>query len=125
MSRLPMRPPPAPSLALLCALAAGLCACSGDINPVRDVVVKTGLGAERKEAPDFVRQSRSKEIDYTPVGVEAPKPKTTAKAAPTVKAVEGQMDAIRAANEARAKAAREAGATVQPVQRPTVPPPAR
>src|SRR5688500_8365344 len=45
---------PAHARLLACALvaAAGLTACSGDFNPVRDVAVKTGMGAERKEGPD-------------------------------------------------------------------------
>ena len=104
-------------------IAAGaLGACSGDFNPVRDVAVKTGLGAERKEGPDFVRESRPANLDYAPVGVAAPKPATAAKSASGVKAVEGQMDAIRAANEARAIEARQAGAAIPPVEPPTMPP---
>jgi hypothetical protein len=100
-------------LLLSCTLAAGLGACSGDFNPVRDVAVKTGFGAERKEAPTFIVQSRPKDIDYTPVGVAQPKPRIAAKSAPGVKGVEGEMDALRAANEARANEARQAGAAVQ------------
>jgi hypothetical protein len=105
-------------LALSCFLAAGLAACSGDLNPVRDVAVATGVGAERKQGPDFVKESRPADFYYTPVGVAPPKPKIAAKAAGGVKAAEGQMDAIRAANEARAREARQAGAAVQPAQRP-------
>jgi hypothetical protein len=97
-------------LLLSLSLAPGLGACSGDFNPVRDVAVKTGLGAERKEGPEFVRESRPKELDYAPVGVAPPKPTFRAKTAPDVKAVQGQMDALRAANEARANEARQAGA---------------
>jgi hypothetical protein len=109
MSR-PARRRPFLSCTMLAAAALG--ACSGDFNPVRDVAVKTGLGAERKDGPDFVRQSRPADLDYAPVGVAAPKPKIAAKGAGDVKAVEGQMDAIRAANEARANEARQAGAAV-------------
>lgn len=114
-------------LALLCAAAvpATLAACSGDFNPVRTVAVKTGIGAERREGPDFVRESRPANLDYTPVGVAPPKPKYAAKPAAGVKSVEAEMDALRAQNEARAQAAREAGAAVQPAQRPAVPPPPR
>jgi hypothetical protein len=93
-------------------IATALGACSGDANPVRDVAVKTGLGTERKEGPDFVRRSRPANLDYTPVGVAAPKPQTAAKGKAGVKSVEEQMDAIRAANEARANEARQAGAAV-------------
>jgi hypothetical protein len=109
-----MSSPARPRLPLSCALmaATALGACSGDFNPVRDIAVKTGIGAERKEGPEFVRQSRPADLDYTPVGVAAPKPKIAAKGAGGVKAVEGEMDAIRAANEARANQARQAGAAV-------------
>jgi hypothetical protein len=110
-------------LFLSLSLAAGLCACAGDFNPVRDVMVKTGLGAERKEGPEFVRQSRPKDIDYTPVGVAPPKPKYAAKPAPWVKNTEAEMDAVRAANDARAAEARQAGAamTAEPVAPVQVP----
>jgi hypothetical protein len=113
MSRLPVALFAGQSLALFCVIATALGACSGDFNPVRDVAVKTGIGAERKEGPDFVRESGPKDLDYTPVGVAAPKPKTAAKTAGKVKATEGEMDAIRAANEARANEARQAGAAVE------------
>lgn len=108
---------------LLPFCAAALAACSGDFNPVRTVAVKTGIGAERKEGADFVKESRPSNLDYTPVGVAQPKPKYTAKPVAGVKGVEAEMDALRAQNEARAQAARDAAATVQPAQRPAVPPP--
>jgi hypothetical protein len=102
-------------LALLVACAAaGLSGCSGDTNYVRDVAVATGVGAERKKAADFVETSRPGDIDYTPVGVAAPKRGQTAKAVGAVKAGEAEMDALRAANEARAKETKAAGAAVEP-----------
>ena len=93
-------------------LATALASCSGDTNLVRDAAVATGGGAERRQAPDFVAASRPATSDYQPVGV-APAPRAiTAKPRAGVQAVEAQMDAVRAANEARAAAARQAGAAL-------------
>jgi hypothetical protein len=104
------------------ASAAGLAGCAGDTNPVRDVFVAAGVGAERRKAADFVEKSRPAAVDYTPVGVAQPKRAVAAKAKAGVTAAEAEMDAIRARNEARATEAKQVGATVQPLQRPVVPP---
>lgn len=104
------------------AALAGLAACSGDFNPVRDAAVYTGVGPERKAGPDFVAQSRPADLDYVPVGRLPPPRATLAKPAPAVKVYETQMDAVRAANEARAAAARQAGSTPPPqAPRPVAP----
>ena len=105
--------------ALLIA-GVGLSACSGDTNYVRDGFVAAGVGAERRKAADFVEASRPANVDYTPVGVAAPKRALPAKAVWGVKAGEAEMDALRAANEARAKDAKAAGAAVEPPKPPTV-----
>jgi NADPH-dependent glutamate synthase beta subunit-like oxidoreductase len=110
-------------LARGCALAAAgaLAACSGDFNPVRDAAVYTGVGPERKPAADFVAQSRPADLDYVPTGRIPPARAVPAKPAVTVKAAETAMDAVRATNEARAAAAREAGSTPPPqAPRPVV-----
>ena len=96
-------------------LAAGLlalAACSGDTNPVRDVLVTTGVGTEPKPAPDFVAASRPGTIDYIPVGTAPEKAK--AKTADEVKAAQAAMDQTRSSNESRAAAARQLGATPAP-----------
>ena len=90
----------------------GLSACSGDTNPVRDLLVTTGVGAEPKPAPDFVAASRPGTIDYIPVGTTPEKAK--AKTADEVKAAQAAMDQTRSSNESRAAAARELGATPAP-----------
>jgi hypothetical protein len=118
-----MRSPLGRALLVACA-AAGLAACSGDTNYVRDGFVAAGVGAERRKAADFVEQSRPANIDYTPVGVAPPKRAQTAKAVGAVKAGEAEMDALRAANEARAKDTKAAGAAVE-APKPVVVPPAR
>ncbi len=105
--------------ALACAALAG---CAGDTNPVRDVFVATGVGAERKKAPEFVEKSRRAGVDYAPVGVTQPKPAIKAKTKWGVADAEAEMDAVRGANETKAKEAKAVGATVQPLQRPVVPP---
>ncbi len=98
-------------LGLAGALMA-LVGCSGDTNPVRDVLVTTGVGAEPKPAPDFVAASRPEKLDYIPVGT-APA-KVVAKTPDEVKATEEAMEQTRATNESRAATARELGATPAP-----------
>ena len=99
---------------LAAAAAAGLAGCSGDTNPIRDVAVATGVGAQPRTAPDFVARSRPEKLDYLPVGVSAPPRATAARPQAAVSSVEAEMDALRAANEARAAEARAAGAAAAP-----------
>ncbi|HEX8166362.1 MAG TPA: hypothetical protein VF601_11320 [Beijerinckiaceae bacterium] len=108
---------------LLCVCAASaavLAGCSGDTNYVRDGFVAVGVGAERKKAADFVEGSRPAAIDYTPVGVAPPKRAVAAKHPGAVKGGEAEMDALRAANEARASEAKAAGAAVEAPKPPVV-----
>ena len=107
---------------LACAALAG---CAGDTNPVRDVFVATGVGAERKKPAEFVEKSRPEAVDYTPVGVAQPKRAITAKPKAGVANAEAEMDAYRSANENKAKEVKAVGAAVQPLQRPVVPPAAQ
>src|SRR5215212_2101475 len=96
-----------------CALVAGMVAlagCSADVNPVRDVFVATGVGAKPKPAPDFVVQSRPDAVDYIPVGASAPARPIRNKTAAEAKATEAELDATRAAVEAKAAEARQVGA---------------
>jgi hypothetical protein len=93
-------------LGLAGALLA-LAACSGDINPVRDVAVSAGVGTEPKPAPEFVASSRPDELDYIRPGLATRSAK--AKTAADVKAAEAAMEKVRAGNEAKAAAARELG----------------
>jgi hypothetical protein len=85
-----------------------LAACTGDANPLRDAAVSAGVGAQAKPAPDFVASSRPGELDYIRPGIATRAGK--AKSADDVKAFEAQMEKTRAANESRARAARELGA---------------
>jgi hypothetical protein len=114
-------------LPLVLALSgpAALGACSGDTNWVRDAAVWSGVGAERKPAPEFVVQSRATNLDYVPVGVAAPKRDIDAKAQGTVKAVETEMDTIRTTNEGRGSEARQFGAATPAAKPPVLPPPIR
>ena len=84
-----------------------LAACSGDINPVRDIAVSTGAGTEPKPAPDFVAASRPGELDYIRPGLATRSAR--AKSPADVKAAETAMETVRAGNEAKAAAARELG----------------
>ena len=100
---------------LLATLATGaLGACAGDTNPVRDVVVGTGFGANVPQRPDFVQATRPASTDYMPVGVAAP-PRALAKKTPEqVKAAEAELDGTRDAHGPRAEEARRLAATPPP-----------
>ena len=113
-----------PLVLTLSGLAA-LGACSGDTNWVRDAAVWSGVGAERKPAPEFVVQSRPATTDYVPVGVAPPKRDVEAKAQAAVKAAESEMDAVRTANEGRGSEARQFGTATPAAQAPVLPPPIR
>jgi hypothetical protein len=89
-----------------CSLALVLSACAGDLNPVRDVFVATGIGEERREGPDFVAQTRPERLDYVPIGIEPPPRETAPKTAEEIAEMEEEMRRLQAANEARAASAR-------------------
>ena len=95
-------------------MALALAGCSTDVNPVRDVFVATGVGAKPRPAPEFIAQSRPDNLDYLPVGVSAPPRAIRGKTASETKSAEAELDAVRAANEAKAAEARQAGATPPP-----------
>ena len=88
-----------------------LSGCMADTNPVRDAAVAVGFGAKVTPAPEFVARTRPAELDYIPVGTAAAGRPTAARTAAEVKAAEAELDAVRAANEAAAKAAQQAGGT--------------
>jgi hypothetical protein len=96
------------------AAVAGLAACSGDANPVRDIATSVGAGPTMAKTPDFVRESRPANLDYLPVGTTAPARPSPAKTADEVKAAEAEMDALKARNESAAQAAIRAGSTPAP-----------
>jgi hypothetical protein len=77
------------------------------VNPVRDVAVAVGAGAQPRTAPDFVAGSRPEKLEYLPIGTSAP-PQSKAKPQASVQSLEAEMDAVRAKNEARGAEARAA-----------------
>lgn len=86
---------------VLLAAAAGLGACAGDANPVRDLAVASGVtGGEPKPAPDFVTRTRTAGTDYVPVGSSAPKRELRPKTKTEVTNAEAELDRTRARNEA-------------------------
>src|SRR5215210_31631 len=103
----------------LVATMVALAGCSADTNPVRDVLVATGIGAKPKPAPDFVVQSRPDAVDYIPVGAAAPARPIRGKTAAEAKATEAELDAARAAVEAKAAEARQIGAGAAATPAPT------
>lgn len=98
-----------------------LAGCSGDVNPLRDVAIATGVGVQPRQAPDFIETSRPGQLEYVPVGTSAPGRPTKAKTAGEVKAMEAEMDRSRSTNEREGQAATAAGATPAPVP-PVIPP---
>lgn len=119
-SALPRLPRSAPHLALLVVVAA-LGACSGDVNPVRDAFVATGVGAEPPKAPDFVSRTRPRrdDLDYKPVAVTPTPRPLRSKTQGEVSAAEAEMDAARSLNEQSAAAA---NAPVAPAAAPPAAP---
>lgn len=91
---------PARALVFVLAAGLGLSGCMGDANPVRDQLNAVGIGPKAVAAPDFVAQSRPKDLDYVPVGTSAP-PRARAKSAAEVKALEAELETARARAQAR------------------------
>ena len=103
-----------------------LAGCTTDTNPVRDAVASAGFGPKIAPAPDFVARSRPARLDFIPVGTGASGRPTPARTADEVKAAEAEMEAVRAANDAAAQAARQGGSSAAaPAPVPVKPKPAR
>jgi hypothetical protein len=98
----------------LAAAMAVLAGCSGDNNPVRDIVAGVGAGPTFAKSPDFVVQTRPAQIDYVPIGTRAPPRSEKARTAAEVQAAQAEMDAARSANEAAGAAASAQAASVTP-----------
>lgn len=99
-----------PLLVALLALPL-LAACQG--GPVRQAATLGGFATTPRESADFVREKRPESSDYIPIGVTPP-PREPAKPQDRVKGVEGELDALRAANEARAAQAKSLGSSAPP-----------
>lgn len=98
-------------LIALSFIATILAACQG--GPVRQAATLGGFATTPRESADFVREKRPESTNYIPVGVTPP-PREPAKPQDRVKSVEGELDALRAANEARAAQAKSLGASAPP-----------
>ncbi|MBV9078327.1 MAG: hypothetical protein JO048_12680 [Methylobacteriaceae bacterium] len=96
-------------LALLVFLPGLLAACSNSSNLVRDAVTAAGVtGGEPRPAPDFVTRTRPGNLDYVPVGVDAPRRTDRAKSKEAVAEAAAALDATRSRNEVRGAEARRA-----------------
>lgn len=98
-------------LLAVCTSTFLMAGCSRDTNPVRDVFVSAGVGAKVPPAPDFVTNTRPAQVDYIPVGLKAPPRKYPAKTPEQLKAVEGQMDAVRTRTESQGIRVQQEGQT--------------
>ncbi len=94
------------NFAAACFLAVAVSACAGDLNPVRDVLVVTGLGEARAPAPEFVEATRPEELRYVPIGTATPPRETPAKTPEEIAAMEEELRQVQGDNEARAASAR-------------------
>jgi hypothetical protein len=93
-------------LLISCSFAATLAACAGDLNPVRDVFVATGIGGERREGPDFVAETRPERLDYVPIGITPPPRETPAKTPEEIAEMEEELRRLQSTNAASAARAR-------------------
>ena len=89
-----------------CMLAFLLAACAGDLNPVRDVFVATGIGDVPRERPDFIEETRPERLDYIPVGTVQPTRETAPKTAEEIAEMEEELRRLQSLNEIRAMRAR-------------------
>lgn len=94
-------------------LALLLGACSGDLGPSRGYGLLASA-PKGPEAPDFVAASRKADETFLPVGVSAPPRPVRAKSAEAQKALEAELEGVRARNAARGRAAESAGRAVAP-----------
>jgi hypothetical protein len=104
----------APAVLLAVLVAANVTACTGGSNPVRDIAVAVGGGPKVAPTPDFVAQSRPKNLDFMPIGTAEEGRSTPARSVDEIKAAESELDALRARNEAAGAAAARAGGTPPP-----------
>ena len=108
-------------------VASNVAACAGGSNPVRDIASAVGAGPKVAPTPDFVAQSRPKNLDYMPIGTASGGRSTPARTADEIKASESELDAVRTRNEAAGAAAAKLGGTpppepvVLPVKKPQNP----
>jgi hypothetical protein len=91
---------------VLGALAFSTAGCAGDLNPMRDVFVATGIGGAPRERPDFVEETRPENLEYIPVGTAAATRETAPKTVEEIAQMEEELRRLQTANEARATQAR-------------------
>jgi hypothetical protein len=104
----------ASALLLTVLVAANVAACAGGSNPVRDIAVAVGAGPNSAPTPDFVAQSRPRNLEYMPIGTPEETLSVPARSPEEIKAAEAELDALRAQNEAAGAAAARLGGTPPP-----------
>lgn len=97
----------AASLLLVTALGLSGCATTASErkssgNSLKDLAIWAGFATNTEEPADFVKESRSNNLTYLPVGVTPAGPKKNArKLTPEeLKALEDELEAARVKNEA-------------------------
>ena len=76
------------------------------LNPVRDVFVVTGIGEGRRNAPQFIEDTRSGELRYVPIGLAPPDRETVPKTPEERAEMEEELRLIADRNEQRASQTR-------------------
>jgi hypothetical protein len=85
--------------ALMALASLGLGGCA-DVAALRTPATVVGLATKPKEGPDFVKQSRPENTEFTSVGVETAKPPDNPRDAAGVKQLQAELEAQRAAGHA-------------------------
>jgi len=78
----------------------GLGGCADMKSSTHDSAAFVGLATNPKEGPDFVKQSRPDNIDFTSVGVETAKPPDKPRDAAGIKQLQAELEAQRDAGHA-------------------------
>jgi len=101
--------------AAMALIALGLSGCVDMKSSVHDSAAFVGLATNPKEGPDFVKQSRPDNIDFTSVGVETAKPPDKPRDAAGIKQLQAELEAQRDAGHALLqKMSPQAAATADP-----------
>jgi hypothetical protein len=79
-----------------------LAGCAGDLNPVRDVFVITGVGEAPRDAPQFIEEARPGELRYVPIGLVPPERETSPKTLEEREEMEEELRRTAERNEQRA-----------------------
>lgn len=117
MIHIPRRSSQAAALLLVLLSCAG-CASGGAVH---NVAKATGFATDAPESADFVKATRTEQLNYRPVGVKPPDRAQAPFTTEEIDALKADLDSKRARNESEAATAKALGNTPM-VQPPVIPP---